>query len=153
MAWPEWSRSGFRFEDFWYEIKTTNIGTISVRISSVEQLDTNRLGQLCVVLLDEAGGELENVISLNSIIGSIRNLIEKDIEAIQIFGQRLDEIGYIDRREYSEDLFVLRKIHRFRVDQQFPCMRQVIIPASVSKVTYDLNIEALSSFKINDEVQ
>jgi hypothetical protein len=146
---PSGADQDFRFEDFWYEVKTTDPGALTVRISSLEQLDTDRRGQLCVVLLDKAGNEIEDAISLNSLVAKIRNLISADLEATHIFEQRLDAIGYIDSREYSEDIFVLRKIRRFLVDHPFPRIRRSMIASSIAKVTYDLSIDALATFEID----
>ncbi|AII61630.1 PD-(D/E)XK motif protein [Dehalococcoides mccartyi] len=146
---PSGADQDFRFEDFWYEIKTTDPGALTVRISSLEQLDIDKLGQLCIVLLDKAGNEINDAISLNSVVANIRNLISADLEAIHIFEQRLDAIGYIDSREYSEDIFVLRNIRRFLVDYPFPRIRRSMIASSISRVTYDVNVDDLAPFEIH----
>ena len=150
---PSGSNQDFRFEDNWYEVKASDPRALTVRISSIEQLDIDITGQLCIVLLDRAGSELKDAISLNTVVSRIRASISSEIEAAQIFEQRLDAVGYIDTREYSEDLFVLRKIRRFFVNQTFPRIRHSMIDKSILKVTYDLSIDALTSFEIKEEEQ
>ena len=116
----------------------------------MEQLDTDRTGQLCIVFLDRAGSELKDAISLNIIVARIRNSISTDAESRDMFEQRMEAIGYIDSREYSEDMFVLRRIRRFLVSRTFPRIRQQMVASSITSVTYDLSIDALATFEISE---
>jgi hypothetical protein len=148
---PTGADQDFRFDDYWYEVKTSEPGAPTVRISSLEQLDTDKLGQLCIVFLEKAGGELQGAVSLNAMVTKIRDIVSADAEAADTFERRLDAIGYIDRREYSEDLFVLRRIRRFLVDQTFPRIRHAMVAPSITRVTYDLSIDALAYFEIKEQ--
>ena len=148
---PGGADQDFSFDDFWYEVKASETGSISVKISSMEQLDTDREGQLCIVFFDEAGGELKDAISLNSLVARIRNSISTDRDSTDLFEKRMEAIGYIDSREYSEDLFVMRKIRRFLVDGRFPRIRHNMVDPSIMAVKYDLSIDALTAFEINEQ--
>ena len=146
---PNGAAQDFRFEDYWYEVKASEPGALAIRISSLEQLDTDSTGQLCIVVLDRAGSELQDAISLNTIVARIRKSISTDAESMDLFEQRMEAVGYIDSREYSEDTFVLRKIRRFLVNQTFPRIRQKMVGPSITRVTYDLSIDALTTFEIS----
>ena len=147
---PSGADQDFRFDDYWYEVKTSDPGALTIRVSSLEQLDTDRTGQLCIVFLDRAGSELQDAISLNTMVARIHNSISTDAESTDIFEQRMEAIGYIDTREYSENMFVLRRIRRFLVSQTFPRIRQKMVDPSITSVTYDLSIDALATFEINE---
>jgi hypothetical protein len=150
---PSGADQDFRFDDYWYEVKASDPGALTIRISSLEQLDTDKTGQLCIVFLDRAGSELQDAISLNIMVARIRNSISTDAESTDMFEQRMEAIGYIDSREYSEDMFVLRRIRQFLVSPTFPRIRQKMVDPSITSVTYDLNIDALATFEINEQEQ
>jgi len=148
---PDGADQDFRFDDYWYEVKASDPGAITIGISSLEQLDTDKTGQLCVVLLNKAGSDLQDAISLNTLVARIRNYISADRESTDMFDQRLEAIGYIDTREYSEDVFVLIRIRRFLVNQMFPRIRKRMVDPSILKVSYDLNIQGLATFEIGEQ--
>jgi hypothetical protein len=150
---PNGADQDFRFDDYWYEVKAADAGALSIRISSIEQLDIESTGQLCVVFLDRAGSNLQDAFSLNTLVTRIRSFISTDTESREIFQKRMETIGYIDIREYSEEIFILRRIRRFLVSHAFPRIRQRMIDPSITKVTYDLRIDALATFEINEQEQ
>ncbi len=149
---PTGADQDFRFKDSWYEVKATGTGALTIRISSMEQLDTDDAGQLCVVFLDEAGSAYPDGISLNALVARIRDSIANDVESASIFERRIEEAGYIDSREYSRDLFVLRKIRQFLVNEKFPRIRQGMLDPSIARVAYDLVIGSLTRFEISESV-
>jgi hypothetical protein len=141
---PTGADQDFVFEDYWYEVKAVDPGVLTVKISSLEQLDNDANGQLGIVLLEKTSDNHPSVVSLNSMIERIRDRLSIDMASLSLFEKRLEEIGYIDSKEYSEDLFVLHKIRRFMVADGFPRIRRSMVAPAVARVTYELSIGSIS---------
>ena len=126
---PNGADQDFRFDDYWYEIKTSEPGSLTICISSLEQLDNDSQGQLCIVLLDRAGGITGESFSLNSLVERIRNSISNDAEAKDMFEQRMDLIGYIDSKEYSDDILknqeLIRHLSTFSRFFRYPLLHEL----------------------------
>ena len=71
----EKAHKDFSFDDVWYEIKTINFGKESVRISSLEQLDSDVDGHLAVYTLEKMSPSF-NGIKLNELVTSIISQLE-----------------------------------------------------------------------------
>jgi DNA mismatch endonuclease (patch repair protein) len=67
----------FSCDDTWYEIKSTVSGSASVKISSVEQLDTNQTGHLVIVTLDKTSEADASRLTLNSMYEMVLSSIPK----------------------------------------------------------------------------
>lgn len=146
---PEMADQDFVLASSWYEVKATTKGAEIVKISSVEQLDTHIDGELVIVYLDKTSRINEQRITINLLYESVLSSLRED-SIKQQFGAILLKRGYYKRPEYDELNFQLSAISRYKVSQEFPCLRRTNIPDAVITVYYNLSVSAISAFLIKE---
>lgn len=139
----------FYCNDTWYEIKTKSSGGTSVKISSVEQLDSNSDGHLVVVTLDKTSQGDTNGITLNSLYNIIMDDID-DPDIADVFKARLIKYGYYPDDYYDEPRFRLNGFTFYRVDSTFPCIRRSQLPDATQRVKYELLLPEIAAFEEKD---
>ena len=147
---PEASDRDFVYSIQWYEIKTIDPGASIIKISSVEQLDTNAVGELVVVLMEKTSSSSANKFSLNGLVEKIRSSLAVSPQALDNFEDKLLEAGYITRNEYGVDFYSLINIRRFKVNSEFPRIRRNMLSNSIVKVQYELAIASIVEWEILD---
>lgn len=151
-AWdgPDGADQDFRLNNSWIEIKTTSPGKDEVRISSVEQLDSKEKGELVVLFADktsEADSEGKSLFDLfKSIDEQIKNTCDADVE--ERFFYLLGRKNFVPSEIYDQPKFKFEGISKYRVGQNFPCIRAENLPDSVSGLSYYLILSTLSAFEI-----
>ncbi len=148
---PEKTLQDFVYDDCWYEIKSTSSKAVTVKISSVEQLDTNDCGKLVILYLDKTSKTDVNRISLNSIVDEIKETIENE-QTKDRFDYNLMIQGYVFNQKYDDYNFKMAKLEMYNVDKEFPCVRKVQVPKTVKSVKYELIISELESWR-DDEIR
>lgn len=136
----------FLCDDTWYEVKSTVSGSGTVKISSVEQLDTNTEGHLVVVILDKTSEADTSKITLNNMIDLVIESIPERILQERLIS-RLLAYGYYFDKAYDRVGFRYNGMSQYKVNKNFPCLRKKQIPASVQNAKYDLALAAIESFK------
>lgn len=142
---PDKADQDFVCADSWYEIKATVSGAATVKISSIEQLDTVNDGELVVVYLDKTSYANPNRITLNSIVDEIENSLDNS-EQRQLLRDILIRQGYFHRNEYDEHGFVCTIINRYAVTEYFPALRKKDIPTAITNSNYLLSLSAIQEF-------
>ena len=142
---PDKADQDFVCADSWYEIKATVSGAATIKISSIEQLDTVNDGELVVVYLDKTSYANPNRITLNGIVDEIEKSLDNG-EQRQLLRDILIRQGYIHRNEYDEHGFVCTIINRYAVTQSFPALRKKDIPAAIANSNYLLSLSAIQDF-------
>ena len=142
---PDKADQDFVCADSWYEIKATVSGAATIKISSIEQLDTGNDGELVVVFLDKTSYANPNRITLNGIVDEIEKSLDNG-EQRQLLRDILIRQGYIHRNEYDEHGFVCTIINRYAVTQSFPALRKKDIPTAIANSNYLLSLSAIQDF-------
>lgn len=144
---PKGAKQDFILPESWIEVKSTNLGKREIHISSLEQLDSPISdGELSVVTLQESNAYDANAICLSTVIDEIESELNDDLIAID-FKEKLLLVGYGQNKE-NELYFRICDIEHYRVNEGFPKIKRNDIPTAITKVSYTLNLEAISSFKI-----
>jgi hypothetical protein len=129
------------------EVKAATPAARSVRISSVEQLDTIEPMTLAVVTLASiAGGE--GVVPNELVERLSGRFIEVGPGVSSQFRQRLDALGYLPDPLYSSPMFRLDGVDYYEITDQFPRVRRESVPAGNEHVTYDLVLASCASFRV-----
>ena len=136
----------FTYDDFWFESKTCVSGSASVKISSIEQLDTDRLGYLAVSVLDKTSEADADRLTLNSIVDTVKELLKSKVLKEQ-FVDRLMDFGYIKDDRYDGICFRHEGTSLYRVDSTFPCIRDSHVPDATINVKYELLLASIESYK------
>ena len=150
-ALQSWSGTEMTDQDFsvdstWYEVKTTVSGSGTVKISSVEQLDSDQDGHLAVVTLDKTSESDSTRITLNSAYMTMCNAFTSD-ENREQFKNRVLAYGYLFDKYYDKYGFKYKGYTLYKVNKQFPCIRKENLPTAATSVKYDLNLPVIESFK------
>ena len=136
----------FSFDDVWYEIKTINFGKKSVRISSLEQLDSDVDGHLAIYTLEKMSPSF-NGIKLNELVSEIISQLNTTAQK-ELFMDKLNLYGFDFSPEYDQWVFSLRdfSIYFVRVND-FPRITKMMIPEAVTKIIYEIQLNEIQKYK------
>ncbi|MDE6785038.1 MAG: PD-(D/E)XK motif protein [Ruminococcus sp.] len=142
----ELTHKDFSYNETWTEVKAIKRSSQAVRISSLEQLDSEYDGELVVYALEKMSPEY-NGITLNRIVIEVMNMFS-DVEDRDIFMSKVALQGY-EYNNYYDD-FVYEKIYsrNFRVNSDFPKLTPQTVPEAVVKSAYDIDLNRISGFEI-----
>lgn len=132
----------FTIDGTWYEVKTTTPGNSIIKISSLEQLDSDKEGNLEVVRVEKTNIENDNAINLNMQVEKIKSKII-DIRILKEYMKRLSEIHYCYDEYYNSVYFEYKAIEEYKVDDRFPRIKRGNLSNAILKVQYDINIAEL----------
>lgn len=147
ISWqgPSKNHKDFEIENTWYEIKAVKQAALTVKISSVEQLDSNLDGYLEVIFLDKTNKEYINAISLNKLVEEIGYKISS-FEAYKIFTYKLAEVGYFYDEEYDKYVYKFIRMNTYLVNNEFPKVKADDLKEGIVKVSYDILLKDINRF-------
>lgn len=125
----------FSVDNLWYEIKSTKSSSLTVKIHSIEQLDSNDDGHL-VVFEFEKMSELFDGLSLNNLIRDLLNIIPDDLT--DVFLEKLKSVGYNYDDGYDKYVYRISSHNSYLVNDDFPRIKKDFIPASIVKMEYEI---------------
>ena len=148
-AWlgPDGSDKDFVFDDTWAEVKTIKPGKTSVVISSLEQMESDKVGYLVVMVLDNTSASDIDGFSFAGLIDEIRSALQLCPSAAFEFESKLFELGYSYHREYYEKHYVLQNTRKFVVDDSFPKLLKSNMPKGIVKAQYDIALSEIISYE------
>ena len=143
-AWrgPEGGTKDFEIIDRWYEIKSTNTATNSIKVSSLEQLDDDKDGRLVIIRMDRTSENRESSITLNKCIEQMYEEIQ-DIGLAELFHAKLEMIGYAPLDEYETYSYMVKRMDAYLVNDEFPRILRSEVDSSIIKVQYEIDIQCL----------
>lgn len=152
-ALKSWSGQELTHKDFscsvkWYEVKTISRGNTTVRISSLEQLDSDKNGELIVYSLEKMSPAY-NGISLNKLILETRQMFLSADDA-DTFLAKVAMHGYEYNNYYDEFVFEVSGLTRYKVTDQFPKLTHANVPKEITKANYDLALAEIMSFSTKE---
>lgn len=148
-AWSgqEKTKKDFSVDQTWYEIKTIHYGKDSVRISSLEQLDSQVDGHLAVFQLERMSQAYDGL-RINALCQEILNSLTST-ETKDMFLEKLANAGFRFESEYDEYVFEVRDYDTYLVGDDFPKLKRDRIPEAIAKVQYDLLLATIAQYKEN----
>ncbi len=151
MALKSWSGQELTHKDFsvrdtWYEVKTVSKGKDSVRISSLEQLDSDVDGHLIVYTLEKMS-QAFNGITLNRLILDTLNVFAINSEKDE-FLDKVSAQGYEYNTYYDGYVYDVKDCFEFFVTQEFPKLTKHNVPSGVTKATYDLSLTDITKYQV-----
>lgn len=144
----ELTHKDFSCSDKWYEVKTISRGNTTVRISSLEQLDSDKNGELIVYSLEKMSPAY-NGISLNKLILETRQMFLSADDA-DTFLAKVAMQGYEYNNYYDEFVFEVSGLTRYKVTGQFPKLTHANVPKEITKANYDLALAEIMSFSTKE---
>ena len=118
-----------------------------VSISSIEQLDCAKSGELVVIRADKTSVTNTNAVNLNVLYKALLAMLPDDSK--ETFSTMLLRYGYYPRSEYEgeEYTFEIKAMARYVVSTDFPCIRRVNLPESITEAKYSLALAAIDSYR------
>jgi len=150
-AWmgPTLAHKDFEINNTWYEIKTINQNGISVKISSIEQLDASVDGNLVVLFLERSNAATSTGITLNSYIEKVRNILPQNLHSL--FDMKITQARYKYEKDYDQYYYSLKNEKHYIVNNDFPRLKKDILPKGIVKTSYELLLESIETFKIGGD--
>ncbi len=143
---PMMGHKDFEIYNTWYEIKSVNENALQVNISSLEQLEASYDGHLVIVRLEDASATSGLAINLNQAVASVVDLIH-DPENLDLFGTKLDNVGYIPDEEYNSYNFVFKGRQCYKVSKDFPRLTRSQVAESIGNAQYTILLNGIIEFK------
>ncbi|MEI7898727.1 MAG: PD-(D/E)XK motif protein [bacterium] len=147
---PENAPQDFEVHDTAVEVKTqSGVSKPSIQINSIEQLNA-QLPQfyLVVYTLASADKDADGAFTLNSLIVNVRRALETASDMMrERFENLIFQAGYIELECYDDMIFQHVATRVFRVTDEFPRLTVAEIPDGVTRITYQLSLEACVPFE------
>ena len=148
-ALKSWSGQELTHKDFscdnrWYEVKAINRGNPNVHISSLEQLDSEKEGELIVFSMEKMSAAY-NGITLNKLILETRQMFLSREESDD-FLAKVALQGYEYNNYYDDFVFEISNVMRYAVGEGFPKLTSTSVPKAIAKASYDISLSEIQSF-------
>lgn len=149
-AISSWSGCDKTHKDFsigeeWYEIKSSTVNKLTINISSIEQLDSDKSGTLVVYEFEKMSEEY-NGITLNTVVNDVLSMIDENDEELLL--DKLKAAGYEVSEEYDKCCFRNVSKHYYNVNDKFPKISSKDLPSSIVELQYEILKKDLASFLI-----
>lgn len=135
----------FEVNDTWYEVKSIHNGVRTVKISSIEQLDSSRAGHLEIITFDQSTPTYENNITLNNVISGFRSSLDR-IWQLK-FDEKMRKAGYLEDERYDEYNYLFVSVDDYKVSKDFPKISKDDLSNGITKASYEIDISAIQGFK------
>lgn len=144
----ELTHKDFSYENTWFEIKAISRSSMSVRISSLEQLDSENNGELVVFALEKMS-EAYDGITLNKLVFETRNLFDSAQEKDD-FLAKVALQGYEYNAYYDQFVYEVSSFYRYLVNDSFPRLTRRNVDKAISRATYVLALPDISEHEIRE---
>lgn len=142
----EFTHKDFSYNDIWYEVKAIHSGKDSVKISSLEQLESINEGELVVFSLEKMSASYDGL-KLNALALEILNMFELDVHK-DLFLSAIMSHGFTFDESYDEFVYEFVAMYRYNVNSDFPKLTRNEVNEAIIKVQYDLSLAILSNYLI-----
>ena len=144
----ELTHKDFSYKDTWFEVKAIGRGNQTIKISSLEQLDSDVNGELAVFSLEKMSSTYSGL-TLNKVILETKDMFctqeEKDLFLSKVALQ-----GYEYSDYYDDFVFELSGFSRFFVSDGFPKLTRKNISNGIRKAMYEIALIDIKIFEIKD---
>lgn len=144
----ELTHKDFSREHTWYEVKTIGRSNQNVKISSLEQLDSDNEGELVVLTLERMSPAYKGISLNRLIIDTIDKFVSEDDK--NIFLTKVALQGYEYNNYYDDYVYELCSVVRYLVDERFPKLTRKNIPLAIRKASYDISLTDIKEFEKSD---
>lgn len=150
LSWtgPRCLPQDYIIDDTWYEVKTVSSSRTEVSISSIEQLDCVKPGELVVIRADKTSVANTDAVNLNALYKELLAMLPDD-DSREQFSTMLLRYGYYPRPEYEgeEYIFEIKAMIRYAVSADFPCIHRCNLPECVTEAKYSLALATIDSYR------
>jgi hypothetical protein len=142
----ELTHKDFSYNDVWYEVKAIHSGKDSVKISSLEQLQSTNNGELVVFSLEKMSASYDGI-KINNLALEILNSL--DMDALKdVFLSAIMYQEFTFDESYNEFVYDLISMNRYSVNSEFPKLTRNDVNDAIIKAQYDLSLAILNNYLI-----
>ncbi len=148
---PDGAPQDFNINDCAIEVKCQIGGTYpNIKISSAEQL-YSQLSKLYlyVITLGKSTSTTVGVVNLPMLISEITILLECDSENINLFRDKLMDVGYFFSEKYMDYNYILSAEHVYDVCDEFPKICPCDLKLGIMKVTYSISLLECAPYELD----
>lgn len=157
LALNSWVGTDKEIRDFQYynwavEVKTTSGNNHQkVFISSERQLDETLVENLFLFHLSVEAANKKGE-SLNMKINSIRNVLEENVISLNVFNNKLLEVGYFKKHEnlYEDKCYQIRDENYYKIKGDFPRINEKEIRNGVGDIKYSIILAHCNEYLIDE---
>ena len=142
----ELTHKDFSFGNTWTEVKAVSRGAQFVKISSLEQLDSEYDGELAVYSMEKMSMAYDGI-TLNKLVLETRNRFPLSDEQDE-FMAKVALQGYEYNDYYDDYVYEISSFQQYKVDSTFPKLTVSDVPPAVRKVSYELSLMDIKAFGI-----
>lgn len=142
----ELTHKDFSYEDSWFEVKTVHLGAQTVKISSLEQMDSDIDGELIIYSLEKMSAAYSGI-SLNKLVIETRSLFAHSDEQ-DSFMAKVALQGYEYNDYYDDYVYEIGSCNRYAVTQMFPKLTHRSLPSAIAKASYELSLQEIAIYRI-----
>ncbi len=144
----ELTHKDFSFGSSWTEVKAISQGALLVKIASLEQLDSDREGELAIYSLEKMSTAYDGI-TLNRLILETRNMFTSDEEK-DLFMSKVALQGYEYHNYYDDYVYEIGNFKRYKVNNEFPKLTCSDVHSAIRKASYELSLQDLASFALDN---
>lgn len=142
----ELTHKDFSYNDVWYEVKAIHSGKDSVKISSLEQLQSTNNGELVVFSLEKMSASYDGI-KINNLALEILNSL--DMDALKdVFLSAIMYQKFTFDESYNQFVYDLISMNRYSVNSEFPKLTRNDVNDAIIKAQYDLSLAVLNNYLI-----
>tara|TARA_Y100000589_G_scaffold329548_1_gene376459 strand:- start:2074 stop:3048 length:975 start_codon:yes stop_codon:yes gene_type:complete len=144
----------FEFSRFHIEIKTKRSGSKpTISISSEDQLKIIEGTKLFIAVFGIDKSDSKESFSVHDWCNKMTDKIfnSNDTSVLSDFIEKLNEYGYSEEQDYTDEKWDIKEIIYYQVTDQFPKLVSGEISTAIANVNYSIDMNQLSSFEIPKE--
>ncbi|NLV23059.1 MAG: PD-(D/E)XK motif protein [Syntrophomonadaceae bacterium] len=144
---PEGADQDFIYDNTWTEVKAVAMASVTISISSLEQLDTDMEGSLKLYRIDKTTDTDANGFTLADIVQNTRVLFSGNLKCRELFDLRLFQYGYKDMSEYGKQKYRFCGAEEYCVDGTFPKLTRNNIAYQINSARYAIDLASIAAFR------
>ena len=151
LSWSgsELTHKDFSLKDCWYEVKAISTGKGSVKISSLEQLQSSIEGELAVFQLEKMSPVYDGV-TLNKLANGLLDTMSNDFNRDSLLNKLADN-GFDFDNSYDEYVYEVTVGERYQVTASFPKLTTHDVSEAICRAQYDILLSEIQGYKIDWE--
>lgn len=147
LSWTgqELTHKDFSISNTWYEVKSVLKGGQTVKIASLEQLDSEDEGFL-VVYFFEKMSTTTNHTNLNDLVKEVHESFDSELDRDTFYDQ-VTKQGFSFDERYSEYKYIVSEPNSYIVNSSFPRLTRSGVDPIIAKAEYSLNIVGIDPYR------
>ncbi len=144
----ELTHKDFSYGDTWAESKAISRGSSLVKISSLEQLESDVPGELAVCSLEKMSTEYNGITLNKLVLETFKKFVSKEDQ--DLFMSKVALQGYEYSSYYDNFVYEISSFKRYLVREDFPRLTPKDVPTAIPKASYEISLAELAEFEITD---